>query len=236
MRGRFHPRDGQLYAAGLFGWAGNKIAPGGFYRIRRTQEPLHLPVAFQTASDGIAITFTNELDPASATDAGNFHVQQWNYQWRERYGSPDFKRNGQEGRDEVPVEWSALSPDRKTVFLKLQGLSPAMQMHTDFSLRAADGSPIRNFLHGSVFKLPGHSWDAIVDSGWSRGGTRDEPVAEQLAAGLLQEIRPFAVKHVEPDYRTSRLAALHVPEEAPPLPLFPPDSFPVAGEATFARS
>ncbi|MGB1789417.1 MAG: hypothetical protein ACPHP2_08650, partial [Limisphaerales bacterium] len=45
MRGRFHPGDGQLYACGLFGWAGNKTRPGGFYRLKHTGKPVHVPVA-----------------------------------------------------------------------------------------------------------------------------------------------------------------------------------------------
>ena len=44
MRGRFHPDDGQLYCCGMFAWAGNQQQPGGLYRIRRTDHPVHLPV------------------------------------------------------------------------------------------------------------------------------------------------------------------------------------------------
>ncbi len=35
MRGRFG-RDGALYTCGMFAWAGNATAPGGFHRIRRS--------------------------------------------------------------------------------------------------------------------------------------------------------------------------------------------------------
>ena len=236
MRGQFHPVDGHLYVAGMFGWAGNKISPGGFYRVRRTREPLHLPVSFQAVKDGISITFTNELDPLSVTDPGNFHVQEWNYEWKERYGSPDFKLNGDEGRDEVIVEWSALSPDRKTVFLKLANLKPAMQMHTEFSVRAVDGTFVRNFLHGSVFKLGDRSWEEIVTSRWHRKVTTARPDLKQLGPGLMQEIRPLPQKQVsgtrrlttvplEADYRTTRMAALHVPQGTDPSPFVPSGSF-----------
>jgi len=30
MRGAWHPHNGQLYAAGLYGWAGNTTQDGGF--------------------------------------------------------------------------------------------------------------------------------------------------------------------------------------------------------------
>ena len=44
MRGRVNPRDGCLYACGLFGWSSNKSSPGGFYRVRPTGRPVALPV------------------------------------------------------------------------------------------------------------------------------------------------------------------------------------------------
>ena len=63
MRGRFHPGDGQLYACGLFAWAGNKTRPGGFYRLKHTGKPVHVPVAINALKEGVSLTFTHELDP-----------------------------------------------------------------------------------------------------------------------------------------------------------------------------
>ncbi|MFQ5929957.1 MAG: DUF6797 domain-containing protein, partial [Acidobacteriota bacterium] len=107
MRGRFHPGDGQLYLCGLFGWSGNKTRPGGFYRVRYTGKPAHMPSELRVARDGVVISFTNPLDPNSATDPGNYHVQVWNYRRTEKYGSPDFKLDGEEGRDQLLVETAA---------------------------------------------------------------------------------------------------------------------------------
>jgi cytochrome c5/sugar lactone lactonase YvrE len=42
MRGRFHPANGQLYACGLYGWAGNRQSDGGFYRVRATGKPAYV--------------------------------------------------------------------------------------------------------------------------------------------------------------------------------------------------
>ena len=49
MRGRFNPADGQLYTCGLFGWAGDRTQPGGFYRVRMTGKPLFVPAALTGA-------------------------------------------------------------------------------------------------------------------------------------------------------------------------------------------
>jgi hypothetical protein len=64
MRGRFGP-DGALYACGLFGWAGNAVAPGGFHRIRRAEKPAYLPLAIHAVRAAISVTFSEPLDPAS---------------------------------------------------------------------------------------------------------------------------------------------------------------------------
>ena len=68
MRGRFHPKDGQLYACGMFAWAGNQTAPGGFYRIRSTGKPMFLPIGLHATRTGLQITFTEPIDRASASD------------------------------------------------------------------------------------------------------------------------------------------------------------------------
>ena len=67
MRGRFHPKDGQLYACGMFAWAGNQTAPGGFYRIRATGKPMFLPTGLHATKTGLKITFTEPIDRASAS-------------------------------------------------------------------------------------------------------------------------------------------------------------------------
>ena len=102
MRGRFHKDDGQLYICGLFGWSSNKTRPGGFYRVRYTGKPVHMPVATRVGKTKIAITFSEPLDRKSAEDVDNYAGTQWNYKWSGNYGSPHFKpSNGKKGEDEV---------------------------------------------------------------------------------------------------------------------------------------
>ncbi len=62
MRGRFHPRDGQLYLCGMFAWAGNQQQPGGLYRLRYTGQPVHLPVGLAATHEGLRITFSGPLE------------------------------------------------------------------------------------------------------------------------------------------------------------------------------
>ncbi|MBI4327720.1 MAG: hypothetical protein HY674_21010, partial [Chloroflexi bacterium] len=140
MRGRFHPRDGQFYVCGLYGWAGNKTQAGGFYRVRSTGQPLRLPSGLHVVTNGIVFAFTDLLDPASATDTGNYSVEMWNYRWTENYGSPDFKLDGSPGRDRLKVASAHLARDGRTVFLRLPGICPVMQMHIQMNLKTAEGA------------------------------------------------------------------------------------------------
>src|SRR5436190_3367483 len=57
MRGRFGA-DGALYTCGLFGWAGNATAPGGFHRIRRIEKPAYVPLAIHAAKGTLHVTFS----------------------------------------------------------------------------------------------------------------------------------------------------------------------------------
>ena len=66
MRGRFNPIDGQLYTCGLFGWAGDRTQPGGFYRVRTTGKPLFVPIGLSTRRNSLAITFTGCLNRKNA--------------------------------------------------------------------------------------------------------------------------------------------------------------------------
>ena len=71
MRGRFHPGDGQLYPCGMFAWAGNLTQPGGFYRVRATGKPMHLPVGLKARKQALVLTFTDRSSGRCA-DPQNF--------------------------------------------------------------------------------------------------------------------------------------------------------------------
>ena len=180
MRGAWHPQSGQLYAAGLYGWAGNKTKAGGFYRIRYTGKPVHMAKALHFVRDGIVVGFTEPLDPQSATDPGNYNVTAWNYKWTVNYGSPDFKLNGQEGRDTWPVQSATLSADRKMVFLKVADAQRVMQLHVAFKLAFADGAKSENFIHGTI-----HNLDAKTGADWL--GTGAIARADEAQVKLAQE-------------------------------------------------
>ncbi|MBC8096907.1 MAG: c-type cytochrome, partial [Akkermansiaceae bacterium] len=66
MRGRFHPQNGQLYACGMFAWAGNRTRDGGFYRVRHTGKPITMPIGFHATTKGVELKFASPVDAKSA--------------------------------------------------------------------------------------------------------------------------------------------------------------------------
>lgn len=146
MRGRFHPKDGQLYLCGMFAWAGNAIAPGGLYRLRATGQPMHLPVGLQATKSGLKLTFTEPLD-AAEIDLKNIQVRTWSLKRTANYGSPHF--------DEKPLKIlsAKLSADAKTVTLDVAELRPTWCMEIKFSLRSATGTAVQGTIHNTIHEL-----------------------------------------------------------------------------------
>ena len=146
MRPRFSPADGHLYVCGMFAWAGNQTAPGGFYRVRYTGKPANLPVGLKAKAGGVELTFTDALDP-KAVDAKNFDVKVWGLKRSRNYGSKHI--------DEKPlaVAKTTVSPDGKTVRLDLPDLAPTRGMEIKYRLKGADGRPVAGVIHNTIHAL-----------------------------------------------------------------------------------
>ncbi len=155
-RGRFNPKDGQLYMTGLNVWQSDSVKDGCFNRVRATGKPAAYPVGFTTKANGVALTFSAELDPASAADIQNWNVEQWNYRWTGDYGSPDVSAldPNKGGKDLVLIDKITLSPDKKTVFLQLPDRVPVMQMKVKCNIKAADGAVVKHDTYATINKLP----------------------------------------------------------------------------------
>ena len=146
MRGRFHPVDRQLYACGMFAWAGNATQPGGLYRIRYTGRPMYLPTQLHARRGELDIAFTEALN-SSAADPENYSLKTWSLKRSKEYGSPHI--------DEKPLAVEAVTPseDRRTVTLKLPDLRPTWGMEITCRLKDTDGKPFMRVIHNSVFAL-----------------------------------------------------------------------------------
>lgn len=146
MRPRFHPTDGALYVCGMYAWAGNQLAPGGFYRVRYTGKPADLPVGLRAKTGALELTFTDTLD-AKALDAKSFDLKVWGLQRSKNYGSKHI--------DEKPiaVTKATLSADGKTVLLTVPDLAPTWCMEIKYRLTGADGRAITGTIHNTIHDL-----------------------------------------------------------------------------------
>ena len=145
MRGRF-AADGALYACGMFAWAGNATAPGGFHRIRRSEKAAHVPLAIHAAKGALSVTFSDALDPASVkADAFAFKV--WSLKRSANYGSKHYDEHA------LAITAARLSEDKRTITLTIPTLAPTMCYDLTTKLRATDGQPIERSLHGTIHQL-----------------------------------------------------------------------------------
>lgn len=213
MRGRFRPQDGQLYVTGLKGWVSSAVQDGCFQRVRYTGAPVDLPVKMETFSNGIALTFTEELDRETAEDPDNYGVEEWNYLWSGSYGSADYKVSipNQVGRDEVRVPSATLLPDNKTVFVETRLLNAAMQVAVNYTLRSKSGRPISQTFNATLHKLGATPQPAPLTRK-ERPGQLSSVLEEDLKPGLVLTIRTEGETKLA-EHGVSRLAALYVPRQ-----------------------
>ena len=154
MRGRFSPLDGQLYISGLKGWQSSAAKDGSLQRVRYTGKPVTFPAQLNVKPNGVNLAFTTELDAATASDAGNYAVEQWNYKWSSAYGSGEYKLDGTKGKDAVEVKSAKLSADKKSVFLDLGSVVPVEQMEIKFNVKSASGATIPGRIINTINAVP----------------------------------------------------------------------------------
>jgi hypothetical protein len=147
MRGRFHPQNGGLYACGLYAWAGNQQGDGGFYRVRPTGKPAHVPVELHARANGIEIEFTDALDRDSASNLQNYAVKVWSLIRSANYGSPHI------GEHNLPLGKASLLSDGKTIFLEIPNLQPTQCMEIKCALRDTAGHSIARTIHNTIHHL-----------------------------------------------------------------------------------
>ncbi len=147
MRGRFHPVDGQLYTCGMFAWAGNATQPGGFYRIRATGRPMHLPIGLTARKSGMQLKFSGDLDPATAIDPNRFVVRTWSLKRSADYGSKHYDEKT------LAVASVKLSADRRTLTIELPDIQPTWCMSIEYKLTGSAGEPVNGLIHNTIHAL-----------------------------------------------------------------------------------
>lgn len=230
MRGRFNPHDGQMYLSGLRGWSTAAVKDGSLQRVRYTGQPVRLPQAVHSFQNGVALTFSTDLDADSAIDPGNYFVEQWNYLYSEKYGSPELRPSAPKvtGRDEVVVK-SATLLDSRTVFLELVDLKPVMQLAIQYALTSADGVTFRDTYYHTLQEIP----QRIIDPGRLTPAPEKSSSQQQLEARLKPGVLWRFQSSVTPqkDARVSRMLALSNTAGSPVSSFLPAGSFRTTAES-----
>jgi putative heme-binding domain-containing protein len=147
MRGRFHPGDGHLYCCGMFAWAGNQTQPGGFYRVRYTGKPVHVPTGLRARKAGVELTFSAALDPKSAGEPKNYAVRTWSLKRSAGYGSKHHDEKA------LKVTAAKVSADGRTVTLYIAGMKPTWCMEIKYAVKAPGGSAVEGIVHNTIHRL-----------------------------------------------------------------------------------
>ncbi len=147
MRGRFHPTNGQLYLCGMYAWAGNKEQPGGFYRLRATGKPMHVPVGLHASKSGMTLKFSDPLDRLAATAASNYAVQTWSLKRTVNYGSKHYDEQT------LNVKSAALSEDGRSVSLEIEGMRPTWCMEIAYTVKGSKGEAVTGRIDNTLHVL-----------------------------------------------------------------------------------
>lgn len=145
-RGRFNPKDGQLYVSGMGGWGTYTPADGCFQRVRYTGDPVQLPIAFHVHQNGLLLQFTQPIDRNVAQKTANQFAQCWNYRYSAAYGSPEFspRHRTVPGHDPLAITSAHVLIDDRSLFLEMPDLQPVNQVH--LHLRVNNSAPQDIFL------------------------------------------------------------------------------------------
>lgn len=175
MRARFHPKDGQLWVAGLRGWQTDGIRNGCLQRVRYTGAPVQMPIELHAKKAGIELRFTSSIDTQSAADPENWNVEVWNYLWSAAYGSPEIStiveaekpaeaatggvaqftpaQMTKTKHDPLKLKSVTVGTDDRSVFLEIEGMKPVMQMSIRYGIKSADGSDLKGEVVNTVHVL-----------------------------------------------------------------------------------
>ncbi|GAB4016285.1 PQQ-dependent sugar dehydrogenase [Spirosoma koreense] len=130
--------DGSLWTGqNDHGWAGAK----GIQRIVFTGTPPMDVYSMKLTPTGFDLTFTQPLDPTTASRLENYALRHYHYEYHKPYGSKQFDVQA------ASVTAVSLAPDRRRVSLTVTDLQPGVIYELTLGpIQAANGTPVANKL------------------------------------------------------------------------------------------
>jgi len=135
---RYDGTAGMIFTGGSNrGWASRGSKTFTFERVKWTGKT---PFEIQTMtanSDGFTLNFTEPVDPVTAADPASYTMAAWTYIHQSGYGSPEVDQATPE------ILAASVSPDRKSVRLKIHGLVRGHVHHLDSkAVKSAKGDTL----------------------------------------------------------------------------------------------
>jgi putative heme-binding domain-containing protein len=188
QRGRFNPKDGQLYVTGMSGWGTYSPDDGCFQRVRYTGNPVQLPDQFHVHRNGILLHFTQPLQHEFVENVANHFAQCWNYRYSSGYGSREFSPShyGTPGHDPVILASAKVLPDGRSLFLEIPDLQPVNQLHLHVGI--AKGKACDLFLTVHKLDAPFRDLPHYRDVPRTIGA---HPILRDLAVGAKRVPNPW---------------------------------------------
>lgn len=215
-RGRFNPKDGQLYVCGMGGWGMYGVADACFQRVRYAGQPVQLPCGFHVHENGVRISFTQPMDRTVASEVSGQFAQAWNYRYSSAYGSPEFspRHFGTPGHDRLAITAAHVLPDGRSIFLEIPELQPVNQLHLHLHIdsgRAQDLFLTVHRLDTAFTDYPGYHpltkqiaahpiltdlamGTMMVPNPWRRPLPNAKPITMEAGQNLSFEPRLFTVR------------------------------------------
>lgn len=135
--------DGSLFAGGTDrGWGARGGKPFALQRLVWNEKMPFEIHEMRAKPDGFELTFTEAVDPASAAAVDSYQFENYTYIYQSNYGSPEVDR------EKPPIEAATVSPDGKSVRLKVK-LTPGHLHELKVpGIRSRKGQPL---LHAAAY-------------------------------------------------------------------------------------
>lgn len=148
MRGRFHPETSDLYACGMFAWAGNRQRDGGFYKIRPVGKMSPLPVELKFRPGRIGINWSAGLDVELLKNHPIRKVTAWDLRRSGSYGSPHLNE-----KDWEVTSWH-VSDDQRTLLMEVPEIAETRGMAFQVPVGSDENHEVRWVdVHATVNRL-----------------------------------------------------------------------------------
>jgi hypothetical protein len=138
--------DGSLWV-GQISFSGWIEGEPGIQRITFTGNPPMDVYTMSLTHEGFDLVFTQSVDPATATNLGNYNIRRYRYEYKKKDIEEGIDVSTQIDMQDIPITDIILSKDRKKVSLIINDLKPDFIYELKLGeIKSSSGQPLANKL------------------------------------------------------------------------------------------